>query len=474
MNTSPNDSPLLIPVSNLPAKSLPPKPLHEGKIFTRSFTGRFRNLRLLGAGFLALLFFGTSWINWNGHQAILWDLDPRQFHVFGTTFWPQDFMLLSLVMIIGALLLFAVTMVAGRVWCGYTCPQSVWTWAFIWAENLTEGDRNQRIKLQNAPFTFSKLVKRSSKHFLWLLMSVATGIAFVGYFVPMRELVQNLAQFEWLSSSAIWVGIVAALTYMNAGWVREKVCLHMCPYARFQSVMFDRNTMVIAYDAARGDARGSRKKTDDHKALGLGDCIDCYMCVQVCPTGIDIRDGLQMDCIGCAACIDACDDVMDKMGYARGLVSYTSEAALAGESEKIWRPRLFGYAALIAIMLAALLVSLNSRELVDMSVVKDRSVLYRYTSDGDIMNVYRMKVTNKTQQPAEYRLQLHNAEGLTLSRTYQFTLAAGEIYDFPVTITMKPLHSKEAGMIHFDFELVNIKAANLTVQEAANFMYPAQ
>ncbi|HSX51860.1 MAG TPA: FixG Ig-like domain-containing protein, partial [Cellvibrio sp.] len=196
--------------------------------------------------------------------------------------------------------------------------------------------------------------------------------------------------------------------------------------------------------------------------------------VQVCPTGIDIRDGLQMDCIGCAACIDACDDVMDKMGYARGLVSYTSEAALAGEPEKIWRPRLFGYAALIAIMLAALLVSLNSRELVDMSVVKDRSVLYRYTSDGDIMNVYRMKVTNKTQQPAEYRLQLHNAEGLTLSRTYQFTLAAGEIYDFPVTITMKPLHSKEAGMIHFDFELVNIKAANLTVQEAANFMYPAQ
>lgn len=274
---------LLIPAKNLsspnqPAATAPAnKPLREGKIFTRSFTGRFRNLRLLGAGFLALLFFGTSWLNWNGHQAVLWDLETRQFHIFGTTFWPQDFMLLSFVMIIGALLLFAVTIVAGRVWCGYTCPQSVWTWAFIWAENLTEGDRNQRIKLQNSPLGFAKLFKRSSKHILWLLMSIATGIAFVGYFVPVRELVTSLLQLEWFSSSAIWVGIVASLTYLNAGWVREKVCLHMCPYARFQSVMFDRNTMVIAYDAARGDTRGSRKKSDDPKALGLGDCIDCYM-----------------------------------------------------------------------------------------------------------------------------------------------------------------------------------------------------
>jgi cytochrome c oxidase accessory protein FixG len=470
---SDSHSPSLIPVKDLTA-SIAPKTLREGKIFTRSFTGRFRNFRLLGAGFLALLFFGTSWVNWNGHQAILWDLDSRQFHIFGTTFWPQDFMLLSFVMIIGALLLFAVTMVAGRVWCGYTCPQSVWTWAFLWVEKITEGDRNQRIKLENAKFTASKIIKRTSKHALWILMSLATGIAFVGYFVPVRELVTNLAHFEWLSASAIWVGIVAALTYLNAGWVREKVCLHMCPYARFQSVMFDRNTMVIAYDAARGDARGSRKKTDDPKALGLGDCVDCYMCVQVCPTGIDIRDGLQMDCIGCAACIDACDDVMDKMGYGRGLVSYTSEAALAGESTKVLRPRLFGYLALIAIMLGGLLVSLNSRELVDLSVVKDRSVLYRYTSEGEVMNVYRMKITNKTQQAANYELRLQNAEGLRLSRNYQFSLAAGEVYDFPVTVKMQPLPSKEAGMIHFDFELVNSSAPNLVTLEAANFMYPAQ
>lgn len=459
-----SDSPMLIPTRTLP----------EGKIFTRSFTGRFRNLRLLGAGFLALLFFGTSWINWNGHQAVLWDLETRQFHVFGTTFWPQDFMLLSFAMIIGALLLFAVTMLAGRVWCGYTCPQSVWTWAFMWAENITEGDRNQRMKLQQAPWGANKLFKRSSKHVLWIVMSLATGIAFVGYFVPVRELVHNLAQLDWLSSSAIWVGIVASLTYINAGWVREKVCVHMCPYARFQSVMFDRNTLVIAYDAARGDTRGSRKKTDDHKALGLGDCIDCYMCVQVCPTGIDIRDGLQMDCIGCAACIDACDDVMDKMGYERGLVSYTSEAALAGEPQKILRPRLLGYGAIIAVMVAALFMSLNARELVDLSVVKDRSVIYRHTSDGNILNVYRLKVTNKTQHPARYRLQLHNAHGLSLSREHQFTLKAGEIYDFPVTVKMPSSLHQAAGMMHFDFELVNDSTPHLPNREAANFMYPAQ
>lgn len=465
MNKSP--SPQLIPIQQLPAN----KPLQEGKIFTRSFTGRFRNFRLLGAGFLALLFFGTSWINWNGHQAILWDLDNRQFHVFGTTFWPQDFLLLSFAMIIGALLLLAVTVYAGRVWCGYTCPQSVWTWAFIWAEKITEGDRNQRIKLDSAPLTLAKLGRRTSKHLLWLLMSLATGIAFVGYFVPVRELVQNLAHFDWLSDSAIWIGIIAALTYTNAGWVREKVCLHMCPYARFQSVMFDRNTLVIAYDAARGDARGSRKKTDDPKALGLGDCVDCYMCVQVCPTGIDIRDGLQMDCIGCAACIDACDDVMDKMGYARGLVSYTSEAALAGEPEQRWRPRLLGYLSVLVLMSFALVMALNARELVDMSVVKDRSVLYRYTSEGEVMNVYRLKITNKTQAPATYTLQLASNGHFRLMKNIAFTLKAGEIYEFPVRV-LSPVNHRD-GINEFEFELVN-NASQLTIRTQAHFMYPTK
>ena len=466
-NTS---NPLLIPTKNLPS---PKATTHvDGKIFTRSFSGRFRNLRLIGAGFLALLFFGTSWINWNGHQAVLWDLDTRQFHIFGTTFWPQDFMLLSLVMIIGAFLLFAVTMVAGRVWCGYTCPQSVWTWAFMWVENITEGDRNQRIKLNAAPNNLSKIAKRTGKHGLWLAMSIATGIAFVGYFIPVRELTVNLLQLEWLTTSASWVFIVAALTYVNAGWVREKVCLHMCPYARFQSVMFDRDTLVIAYDSARGDARGSRKKDDNPAALGLGDCIDCYMCVQVCPTGIDIRDGLQMDCIGCAACIDACDDVMDKMGYAKGLVSYTSEAALAGEPVRIARPRLWAYSAGLVIMIGSLWFALDARELVDMSVVKDRTVLYRKTSEGNVMNVYRLKITNKTQASARYELRIDNDARLSLTRAYEIELKPGEVFDMPISVTMKQ-GSETSGMAHFDFILVNNGQADLLTRVSANFIYPA-
>lgn len=462
-------SPVLIPTKTLPAK---PTINVDGKIFTRSFGGRFRNWRRGAAGVLALLFFGTSWVNWNGHQAVLWDLDTRQFYVFGTTFWPQDFMLLSLVMIIGAFLLFAVTMAAGRVWCGYTCPQSVWTWAFMWAENITEGDRNQRIKLDAAPLGLSKMVKRTSKHGLWLAMSIATGIAFVGYFIPVRELTGNLLQLEWFSTSASWVFIVAALTYVNAGWVREKVCLHMCPYARFQSVMFDRDTLVIAYDAARGDHRGARKKNEDPKALGLGDCVDCYMCVQVCPTGIDIRDGLQMDCIGCAACIDACDDVMDKMGYARGLVSYTSEAALAGEPVRIARPRLWAYLAALIIMVGALWFALDARELVDMSVVKDRTVMYRKTSDGHVMNVYRLKITNKTQVPARYELQIDKDPRLTLTRHHDIALKPGEVFDMPISVTMKQ-GSETSGITHFDFVLVDHAHAGSSTRVDANFIYPA-
>lgn len=466
-NTS---NPLLIPTKNLPSPKAAAKV--DGKIFTRSFSGRFRNWRRGAAGLLALLFFGTSWLNWNGHQAVLWDLDTRQFHVFGTTFWPQDFLLLSLFMLIGVFLLFAVTMVAGRVWCGYTCPQSVWTWAFMWVENITEGDRNQRIKLNAAPNNLSKIAKRTSKHGLWLAMSLATGIAFVGYFIPVRELTANLLQLEWFTTSAAWVFIVAGLTYVNAGWVREKVCVHMCPYARFQSVMFDRDTLVIAYDNARGDSRGARKKHEDPKALDLGDCIDCYMCVQVCPTGIDIRDGLQMDCIGCAACIDACDDVMDKMGYAKGLVSYTSEAALAGEPVRIARPRLWAYSAALVIMIGSLWFALDARELVDMSVVKDRTVMYRKTSEGNVMNVYRLKITNKTQVPARYELQIDKDPRLTLTRTHEIVLKPGEVFDMPISVTMKQ-GSETSGMTHFDFVVVDHSQPGSATRVDANFIYPA-
>ncbi len=404
-------------------------------IHTRSFTGLYRTLRMSGGALLFLAFFGTVWLNWGARQAVLWDLAESKFHIFGATFWPQDFILLSALLIICAFGLFAITVFAGRVWCGYTCPQSVFTWLFMWCEKITEGERNQRIKLHAAPWSLDKLARRSAKHTLWLGISVLTGLTFVGYFTPIRPLAAQLLTWQLGDVSLFWVLFFIAATYLNAGWLREAVCMHMCPYARFQSVMFDKDTLAIAYDAARGERRGPRKREVKSADVGLGDCIDCQLCVQVCPTGIDIRDGLQMACIGCAACIDACDSIMDKMGYARGLVSYTSEHQLQGGKTRLLRPRLIGYSAVLLVMLAALAVALVERPMVSLDVTKDRG-LFRENSQGLIENIYSLKVINKTQQHQDYRLELVDAEGFQLQGKTRISLAPGEIVDVPVSVTL--------------------------------------
>jgi len=417
----------------------------DNLIHTRSFTGLFRTLRVAGAGFLFLAFFGTVWLNWGGRQAVLWDLAESKFHIFGATFWPQDFILLSALLIICAFGLFAITVFAGRVWCGYTCPQSSFTWLFMWCEKVTEGERNQRIKLQAAPWSLNKLARRSAKHTLWLGISVLTGLTFVGYFTPIRPLAAELLTWQLAGVSLFWVVFFTASTYINAGWLREAVCMHMCPYARFQSVMFDKDTLTISYDAARGEHRGPRKREAKPADVGLGDCIDCHVCVQVCPTGIDIRDGLQMECIGCAACIDACDSIMDKMGYARGLVSYTSEHQLQGGKTHLLRPRLIGYSAVLLLMIAALVVALVQRPMVSLDVTKDRG-MFRENSQGQIENIYSLKVINKTQQRQDYRLELVDAEGFQLQGKTQISLAPGEISDVPVSVALladKPVSSSQ-------------------------------
>ncbi|MBD8557970.1 MULTISPECIES: cytochrome c oxidase accessory protein CcoG [Pseudomonas] len=407
----------------------------DNLIHTRSFTGLFRTLRVGGAGLLFLAFFGTVWLNWGGRQAVLWDLAESKFHIFGATFWPQDFILLSALLIICAFGLFAITVFAGRVWCGYTCPQSSFTWLFMWCEKVTEGERNQRIKLQAAPWSLNKLARRSAKHTMWLGISVLTGLTFVGYFTPIRPLAAELLTWQMGGVSLFWVLFFTGATYINAGWLREAVCMHMCPYARFQSVMFDKDTLTISYDAARGEQRGPRKRDVQPAEVGLGDCIDCQLCVQVCPTGIDIRDGLQMECIGCAACIDACDSIMDKMGYAHGLVSYTSEHQLQGGKTHLLRPRLIGYSAVLLVMIAALVVALIERPMVSLDVTKDRG-MFRENSQGLIENIYSLKVINKTQQRQDYRLELVDAEGFQLQGKTQVSLAPGEIVDVPVSVAL--------------------------------------
>ncbi|TKA92646.1 cytochrome c oxidase accessory protein CcoG [Halopseudomonas bauzanensis] len=405
-----------------------------GPIHTRSFEGYYRRLRLLGAGLLFLLFFGTAWLNWHQRQAVLWDLASRKFHIFGATFWPQDLILLSAILIIAAFGLFFITVVAGRIWCGYTCPQSVWTWVFMWAEKVTEGDRHQRVRLDAAPWSLSKLLRRGAKHAIWLGVSLATALTFVGYFTPIRELAVDLLTFELGAQAAFWLFFFTAATYINAGWLREKVCRDMCPYGRFQSAMFDRDTLVIAYDTERGEQRGPRRRDSTPAEQGLGDCIDCTLCVQVCPTGIDIRDGLQFECIACAACIDACDSVMDRMGYARGLISYTSERAQQGGTTHWLRPRLLGYGSMLALMIGLFVVALLDRPMMSLDVSRDRGNLFRESSTGQLENSYSLKVINKSQQPGRYQITLDAPQGLQLATPTSVQLAAEDIHDLPLSV----------------------------------------
>ena len=425
-----------IPFTEIATAPATSRPRHaDSGIHTRSFTGLYRNLRIGFAGALFVLFFGTAWLNWNGRQAVLWDLSESKFHIFGATFWPQDFILLSALLIICAFGLFAITVYAGRVWCGYSCPQSTWTWLFMWCEKVTEGDRNQRIKLATAPWSLNKLARRTLKHSLWLAIGVVTGLTFVGYFTPIRPLAAELLTLQLGGVALFWVLFFTAATYINAGLLREAVCLHMCPYARFQAVMFDKDTLAVAYDPRRGETRGPRKKGSDVGAQGLGDCIDCTLCVQVCPTGIDIRDGLQMACIGCAACIDACDGVMDKMGYARGLIGYKSEHSLQGGITHWLRPRLLGYVAALGVMIAALVVALQMRPMVSLDVIKDRG-LFRENAQGQIENIYLLKVINKTERTQHYALRLLDADGFTLQGNTALVIPAGEMSELPVSVAM--------------------------------------
>ena len=406
------------------------------KIYTRSFTGFFRNLRMVGGGLLFLLFFGTAWLNLGGQQAVLFDLPARKFHIFGATFWPQDFILLSWLLIICAFGLFAVTVFAGRVWCGYTCPQSVFTWVFMWAEKITEGDRNKRMKGDRGPMTKGLLLRKLAKHAIWLSVALATAITFVGYFTPIRELIPSLFNGGVGSWSLFWIGFFTLATYGNAGFLREMVCLHMCPYARFQSVMFDSNTLVVAYDYNRGENRGPRKKTADHKAQGMGDCIDCKACVHVCPTGIDIRNGLQYSCITCAACIDACDTIMDKMGYDKGLIRYTTENELEGTKTHLVRPRMVGYAVALIVMFGMFFYSLNSRTSFELDVLRDRNQLYRTNAAGEIENVYTIKLVNKQEMPHTMTLSVTGIEGIKANSPMTFTVDSGEVASHIVRLAL--------------------------------------
>ena len=442
------------------------------KIYPREVHGLFAAFRASGVALLLGFYYIVPWLQWDERQAVLFDLPERKFYILNMVFWPQDFFYLTLLLIVSALGLFFVTALAGRVWCGFACPQTVWTEAFLWIERKVEGSRPQQMKLDKQPNSFRKLRIKATKHFLWVTFSLFTGLTFVGYFSPMRELMGNFIHFNNGPWENFWIYFYALATYGNAGWLREQVCMYMCPYARFQSAMIDNDTMIISFDESRGLPKGPRKKTVDKAEAGLGDCIDCTICVQVCPTGIDIRDGLQYQCIGCAACIDACDDVMDKMGYERGLIRYTTENTLMGQQTHLLRLRVIIYGIILMAITAGTFYSIMSRTPLAMDVIRDRNSLYRETNEGLIENVYIIKILNMDQQDHTYVLSVNGIDDLTMKMdSSDLHVRGGEVIELPVRVQVDAYNLKKRSN-EISFHLKASDNDELTIVEEARFLGP--
>jgi len=397
----------------------------RSKIYARSVSGLFARWRWGLVWLTQLVFYGLPWLTWNGRPAVLFDLAARRFYIGPLVLYPQDFIYLTGLLIVSAYSLFLFTAVAGRLWCGYACPQTVYTEIFMWFERRIEGDRAARMRLDGQPWSLAKAWRKAAKQLAWVAIALWTGFTFVGYFTPIRTLAAEAASLGFGPWEWFWVLFYALATYGNAGFLREQVCKYMCPYARFQSAMFDKDTLVITYDHERGEPRGSRSRKADPATLGLGACVDCGLCVQVCPTGIDIRRGLQYECIGCAACVDVCDGVMDKMGYARGLVRYDTQNGLAlhldrnAHWQRVLRPRVLVYTAILVLILVALFTSLALRTPFKVDVVRDRASMSRIVEDGRIENTYRLQVMNATERSHRYRVGVEGLPGIALVETQE-------------------------------------------------------
>ena len=400
-------------------------------IYPRAVKGWFSAWRWVMVWLTQLFFYGLPWLQWGGRQAVLFDLEVQRFYILGLVLYPQDLIFLAALLVLSALALFFFTAVAGRLWCGYTCPQTVYTEIFMWVERRIEGDRIARMRLDRAPWSLNKLARKGAKQAAWLAIGLFTGFSFVGYFTPIRELAQTVLAFDVSAWNTFWILFYGAATYGNAGYLREQMCKYMCPYARFQSALIDKDSLIITYDAARGEPRGSRSRKASAAEQGLGDCIDCTLCVQVCPTGIDIRDGLQNECIGCAACIDVCNDVMQKMDYPKGLIRYSTENGVVHGWTRLQmfrralRPRVLIYGAVLSVASVAFAASVALRSPFQFDVIKDRGTLARIVDDGAVENVYRIQIMNRTEAPQTYHVTVGGIEGLILQAREVVVAPAG-------------------------------------------------
>ena len=457
----------------------------QRKIYPRSVSGWFAAWRWLLVWGTQLLFYGLPWLLWNARQAVLFDLGARRFYIFGLVLYPQDFIYLTGLLVVCAYGLFLFTTVAGRLWCGFACPQTVYTEIYLWVERRFEGERAARMKLDAGPWTLEKWLRKGGKQAVWLAIGLWTGFSFVGYFTPIRTLAGEALSWSFGPWEWFWVLFYGFATYGNAGYMREQVCKYMCPYARFQSAMFDPDTMIVSYDSARGEPRGSRARSLEHADLvaqGKGDCIDCTLCVQVCPTGIDIRQGLQYECISCAACIDVCDGVMDKMNYPRGLIRFATQNGLAQRwnraqmAARVLRPRVLIYSAALLAISAALAASLALRSPFRVDVVRDRGALARQVQDGRIENVYRLQVMNAAESPQRFHITVAGLKGATLATGARFEVGATESRWVPVSVQMPPDAAREIGAgahpMRFEITRAADGAATAATIEKSTFVVP--
>lgn len=431
------------------------------RIHPKRAEGRFAKLRIWMIVVTQLFFYGMPWINWGGRQAVLFDIAGRHFYIFGMVLEPADLLYLTGLLMVSAFGLFWWTTIAGRLWCGYSCPQTVYTEIMMWIDHLVEGDRNKRLKLEKESWHARKIGIKLLKYLIIFIVAAWTGISFAGWFVPIREFVPAI--FNGTAGSialgtAVFYGFV---TWLFGHIAREKVCLHMCPYARFQSAMFDHDTLVISYDEERGEPRGARKKDMPRGENGIGDCINCAMCVQVCPVGIDIRDGLQYQCIGCAACIDACDEIMDKMNYPRGLIRYTTEAVLKHEytdadiKKRLLRPKVALYGGALLIAAIGLIVGIATRQTMHIDIIKDRGVMVRENKQGMLENAYTLHISNASEDTQVVTATVTGFEDIILTGMPEggVVLQGGQIVNIPVQVATQPEYApKGSHPIQFTFQ----------------------
>jgi cytochrome c oxidase accessory protein FixG len=449
------------------------------KIYPKDVRGRFRRIKWAALGVLLGIYYVVPWIRWDRgpgtpDQAVLIDMPGRRAYFFWVEIWPQEVYYLTFLLMLGAFGLFLATSLAGRVWCGFACPQTVWTDLFMWVERKIEGDRGARIRLDRAPLGRTKLARKSLKHAAWLLIAALTGGAWIMYFNDAPTVTAAILTGSASLAVYFFFGLFTATTYLLAGFAREQVCTYMCPWPRFQGALLDDDSYVVTYQKWRGEPRAPLKKTADWAARG--DCIACNQCVAVCPMGIDIRDGLQLECIGCGLCVDACNDVMAKIGRPPELITLDTErnqvlrAQGAAPIRRLVRPRTVIYAAILVLIGAGMLIGLSARAAVDINVLHDRNPLFVTLSDGSVRNGYTVKILNKSREPRAYELSIAGLEGATLAVVGQDQAGASraELAARPDAVTTYRVHvSAPQDVVDGEAEDLTMILRDLTSGEAA-------